>query len=100
MADDARTEAQRRIAQAIARYDWNHGISANATPGEHAYGEADAILALFPSVEWQPWCMSHAIPTELADRSDCEGLGPHDEGRQLVLHGPIDDLAYEEATDA
>lgn len=33
-----------RIAMAIARYDWNNGLSANGAPGVHTMGETDAVL--------------------------------------------------------
>lgn len=88
---DARTEARRRIASAVGPINpRDTGVFASAEE------IADAVLALFPYVDWQPWCMSHAVAVQYADRSDCDGLGPHDEGRQLVLHGGIDDLAFPE----
>jgi hypothetical protein len=41
-----------QIAMAIARDDWNHGLSANGTPGEHTMGEADAVLeVVLPLIE-------------------------------------------------
>ena len=33
-----------RAAQVIARYDWEHGLSANGEPGRHTFGEIDALL--------------------------------------------------------
>lgn len=101
MADDARTEARRRVAEAIEDAPWpcpHGGIKSLDSADWFTCREcrADAVLALFPTVDWQPWCMSHAVAVQHADRSDCDGLGPHDEGRQLVLHGGIDDLAFPE----
>lgn len=97
MADDARTEARRRIALTAHRLICS-GCTDEQCPemDEADWDVADAVLALFPYVDWQPWCMSHAVAVQYADRSDCDGLGPHDEGRQLVLHGGIDDLAFPE----
>ena len=33
-----------RAARVIARYDWEHGLSANGEPGRHTFGEIDALL--------------------------------------------------------
>lgn len=43
-ASGARTELRERIADAIRRYDWDTGISANPEIGKHQWGEADAVL--------------------------------------------------------
>ncbi len=56
MADDARTEARRRIAAAIHR---GHCGCADAGPehedGDQSYLEqANAVLGLFPTVFWMP----------------------------------------------
>lgn len=43
-ASGARTELRERIADAIRRYDWDTGISANPEIGKHQWGEAAAVL--------------------------------------------------------
>lgn len=95
---DARTEARRRLVEAIEparahRFIGQDGYLSVALGTSEDI--ADAVLKLFPYVEWQPWCMSHGVAVQYSDRSDCDGLGPHDEGRELVLHAGIDDLAWE-----
>ncbi|MDR3084304.1 MAG: hypothetical protein LBV60_25890 [Streptomyces sp.] len=43
-----------RIAVAIARYDWNAGLSGRVTASADHYGEADAVLAVLPAPADQP----------------------------------------------
>lgn len=61
-----RDEVRDRAARAIARYDWAHGISANAEPGAHTYGEVDALLA-------EPGLFADEMTAELLEAN--EGLG-------------------------
>lgn len=50
---DARTEARRRIADVIAAQFRRHAKDGiKDSPEGHAAGFADAVLDLFPTVEW------------------------------------------------
>ncbi|MEU9333172.1 hypothetical protein AB0D49_08400 [Streptomyces sp. NPDC048290] len=44
-----RAALRQRIAVAIARYDWNAGLSGRVPPSEHHYGEAEAVLPVLPA---------------------------------------------------
>ncbi len=59
MADDARTEARRRIAEAIEDAPWPcpHGRPVNGDSSDWFTCpdcRADAVLGLFPAVFWMP----------------------------------------------
>lgn len=45
MTDRPADDRRQRIAEALARYEWNGGLSGYVSPSAHHYGEADAVLA-------------------------------------------------------
>src|SRR5262245_18228719 len=39
-------QLREKVAEAISRYDWDHGVSANPEVGSHQRGEADAVMTV------------------------------------------------------
>ncbi|MFF1284373.1 hypothetical protein ACFVY4_26975 [Streptomyces sp. NPDC058299] len=57
-----RTELARRLAQAIHRYDYEHGLTGNDIPGSHCRGETNAVLTALEEFltigDAEAWCKS------------------------------------------
>lgn len=57
---DALSALRQHLARAIHRYDNQHALSGNDTPGPHHYGEADAVLQALQDHlsigEAEAWC--------------------------------------------
>jgi hypothetical protein len=87
VADDARTDARRRIAEALhahdcgcASYSPEPGTTDPLAEREIYESRADAVLGLVPTVNWMPAFFG-------------------DDRRGLVLYGPVEPVT-EEPTDA
>jgi hypothetical protein len=57
-----RAELARRLASAIHRYDYEHGLTGNDVPGSHYRGEANAVLTALEEFldlgDAEAWCKS------------------------------------------
>ncbi|MEW2302035.1 hypothetical protein AB0958_19015 [Streptomyces sp. NPDC006655] len=60
--DPHRTELVRRLALAIHRYDYEHGLTSNDIPNSHYRGEANAVLTALEEFldlgDAEAWCKS------------------------------------------
>ena len=98
MADDARTEARLRLMQALVDHRLDGARcrcgSTAIRDGDHTLHQADALLALFPEVEFQPLLCSG--PDAMA--SYILPLAQHETGshRQLILRGSVEPVVPEE----